>query len=57
MTRMAVLSHLDYLIRRNGKKEHMESAKAKWEDDRYYVSRLDLNSDDSINIDSIRRKF
>ena len=57
MTRMAVLSHLDYLIRRNGKKEHMESAKAKWEDDRYYVSRLDLNIDDSINIDSIRRKF
>ncbi len=57
MTKMQVLSHLDYLIRRNGQKEHMESARAKWEDDRYYVSRLDLSSDDSIRIDSIRRKI
>lgn len=57
MTRMAVLSHLDYLIKRNGKKEHMESARAKWEDDRYYVSRLDLSIDDSINIDSIKKKI
>ena len=56
MTRMAVLSHLDYLIKRNGKKEHMETAKAKWEDDRYYVSRLDLSSSDSVSVDSIRRK-
>lgn len=34
----------------------METAKAKWEDDRYYVSRLDLSSSDSVNVDSIRRK-
>ena len=55
MTRMAVLSHLDYLIKRNGKKDHMESAKSKWEDDRYYVSRLDLSKDDNFSIDRIRR--
>lgn len=56
MTKMAVLSHLDYLIKRNGKKEHMETAKAKWEDDRYYVSRLDLSSNGSTSVDSIKRK-
>lgn len=56
MTKAAILSHLDYLIRRSSGTDRLDEARSKWEDDRRYVSRLNLNMDDSVSVETIKRK-